>query len=78
MTDSLTISLWGNRYKTCPPAEERNIIKQEWSCEEYLEFNYVEATFQIITVVVKGYQIILYTAIFAILLRKRCKVKDSS
>ena len=55
MLDHLLNSLWGNRHDTCPPPDERNPIKQNWSCEQYLAFNGIETTYQLIGVITKGY-----------------------
>ena len=48
-------ALWGNRHRGCPPPDERNIIKHEWTCDEYEKFNDLEASYQLIGLISKGF-----------------------
>ena len=63
--------LFGNRHKFCPNPEDRNPIKLNWSCQEYFAFNNYEYSFQIIGLICKSYQIILFTFLWLILFYRR-------
>ena len=62
---------WGNHHDYCPPANLRNPIKQNWTCDEYLDFDNKEAAYQLIGVITNGYLLILYAILFVILFYKR-------
>ena len=67
----------GNRHNCTLPAEERNPIKQKWDCDQYLAFDNYEASYQVIGLVTKTYQLILFIALLTALVYRRYNYSHS-
>ena len=62
---------WGNHHDHCVPWQQRNPIKKDWTCDQYLDFDDKEASFQLIGVITNGYELGLYSILFVILFYQR-------
>ena len=71
-------ALWGNRHRGCPPSYERSRLKQDWTCDEYESFNDLEASYQLIGLISKGYQCIVFTVLLILLGLRRYGAGDSA
>ena len=60
----------GNRNNTCPETFN-NELKQNWDCAEYFKFNDYQASYQLIGLLSKIYQLIIFTLLALVLCYRR-------